>query len=477
MSNDSPNAPSLQDTLRQLPKIDKLLISPEFEPLLKSFPREEVVNQLRESLTQLRESIIESHAKNGTLPSLNGQLSPAAIASTTQAKLDSRHQAYYRRVINATGIILHTGLGRALLPPEAVQQLHEELSGYTLVEVDAQTGERNKREAYVAEILKEMTGAEAATVVNNNAAATLLILAGLARDREVVISRGQLVEIGGSFRIPDIMEESGAQLVEVGATNRTYIRDYEKALSENTGLLLEVHTSNYEIAGFARHTPLEELVALGQKHDIPVVSDLGSGCFVDVSQYGFRKEPLVTASVEAGADAVCFSGDKLLGGPQAGIIVGTKTTIDKLRAHPLFRALRVDKMTLIALEATLKLYRDPESLSSKLPTLRMISQPDSTIKTRADSFKDRLQQEKPNWKTEVVSSGAQAGSGALPAQEIPSWSVSISHPDLSSTELAQKLRDHQPVIFSRLQNDQVWLDFRTVSLEEEDHLLEALKSL
>lgn len=466
---------SIADLLRKLPKVDRLLQHPDLAGLLAVWPRQEVVAALRESLDSIRTDL------EGMLQQKGGEetVSAPAVAEVdvldaTERRLEERGRSQYRRVINGTGIILHTGLGRAVLARAARDALHDALDGYTIVEVDASTGERNRREGHVAQMLCELTGAEAATVVNNNAAATVMILAALANGREVILSRGQLVEIGGSFRIPTILEASGARLVEVGTTNRTYVDDYRRAITPETGLLLSVHTSNYEIAGFSHHTSVEDLVALGRETALPVVSDLGSGCFVDLQEHGFRAEPLVSDSVKAGADVVCFSGDKLLGGPQAGIIVGRSELIEEIRAHPFFRAMRVDKMSLIALEATLRLYRDPETLAEKLPALGMIELREPELRKRGDRFRRALRKALPGVEVELVKESSQAGSGALPAQSLPTCAAAITLDGLTADDLAAALRRHDPPIFTRIRNDRVLIDFRTLLDDEHKTIVEAL---
>ena len=459
-----------KELLRQLPQVEKLLQTEAVRGVRPKAAHSLKVTALRTFVDDLRARLLGGDLDaEGLHRALEEDL--AAGVERAMARLE---RSAYRHVINASGIILHTGLGRAVLPAEAVNAVAENLRGYSLVEVDTETGDRNHRESAVASLLCAMTGGEAATVVNNNAAATMLILAAAARDKEVIISRGQLVEIGGSFRVPEILEESGATLVEVGATNRTYIRDYERAITENTGLLLQVHTSNYAIKGFHHETPLEELVALGKKRGIAVASDLGSGCFVDLTPYGFEPEPLVTDRVRTGADLVCVSGDKLLGGPQAGIIIGRAEAVRRVRAHPLFRALRVDKLTLSCLEAALRLYREPETLNERNTVLRLISAPAAKVEKRAAAFLSALGRGV-GLDGEVVASGAQAGSGALPAQEIPSYAVALTHGKIPPLELARRLRTGEPPVFARVHNERLHLDFRTVLPGEETELLEALK--
>lgn len=478
MTPTQPGHSPVQDLLRKLPKVDRLLDHPDTANLLERFPRQEIVAALRDTLDHIRkdlECLLSRPDESGGVKSAS--FDDSAVLSAVGRRLEDRGRSAYRRVINGSGVVLHTGLGRAVLSESARDALAEALAGYSVVEVDARSGERNRREGQVVEMLCELTGAEAGTVVNNNAAATLIILAALARGTEVIISRGQLVEIGGSYRIPTILEESGASLVEVGTTNRTYIEDYRRAVGDETGLLLSVHTSNYEIAGFSHHTPLEELVALGSEVGVPVVSDLGSGCFVDLAPYGFRKEPLVTDSIRAGADLVCFSGDKLLGGPQAGIILGRADLVEEIRSHALFRAMRVDKMTLIALEATLRLYRDPERLVETLPVLRMLSVSEKDLRKRGERFRRALQRKTKHVRVELVKEASQTGSGSLPAQDLPTCAAALSIEGMAPDALADKLRSHEPPILTRIQNDRVLVDFRTLFENEEKIVIDALGAL
>ncbi len=473
-----PGSPEARkNLLRHLPQVAKVLHWPEVKALQGSYPRAEVVRALRQTIAELRQVIFSSGGGERGPPALADRLRPEGIVSEVQSRLKRREQAAYRRAVNATGIILHTGLGRAVFPREVQEAIGAVCAGYSVVEIDAVTGERNLREARIAELLKELTGAEAGTVVNNNAGATLIILAALARGKEVIVSHGQLVEIGGAYRIPEVMEESGARLVAVGTTNRTYLKDYRRALSPDTGLLLQVHTSNYEITGFAHHTPLEELVALGREHGIPVVSDLGSGCLVDLSPFGFRKEPLVVDSVKAGADLVCFSGDKLLGGPQAGLIAGKEEAVQKVRQHPLYRALRVDKLALAGLEATLRLYRDPKWALEWIPALRMITTPESEVRRRANRFARSLKKAAPRITADAVRSSSQTGSGSLPAQDLPSWAVAVAIPGLSADALGAALRSAEIPIFTRIGDGKVLFDFRTLLPGEEKLVLGALEGL
>ena len=330
-----------------------------------------------------------------------------------------------RPVVNATGIVIHTNLGRSLLPEEALARLQTVCRGYSNLEYDLQSGERGSRHVHAEAILRELTGAQAALVVNNNAGAVFLILNTLARGREVVVSRGQLVEIGGSFRIPDVMSSSGAILREVGTTNRTHLKDYVSAITDQTALLMKVHTSNYRIVGFTKEVPLNELATLGRERGLPVVEDLGSGCFINLTQFGLHGEITVQETVRAGADLVTFSGDKLLGGPQAGIIVGRKDLIERCRKNPITRALRVDKMTLAALDATLRLYRDERQALEKIPTLTMIALSPEELNGRAKQLASAIQgaDRKAALRVEVRRSFSQVGGGSLPAQDLPTFVV------------------------------------------------------
>jgi L-seryl-tRNA(Ser) seleniumtransferase len=457
--------------LRSIPQVERALRLPGIERLLGIHGRPEVLVALRDALATLRAATVE-----GTISGeeFSRRAEPEAIAREVARRIARDAVPAHRRAINATGVILHTGLGRAVYAPSALRALAESVSGYCVVEVDLESGERTEREAATAAHLRKLTGAEAALVVNNNAAATLLMLASVARGKDVIVSRGQLVEIGGSYRLPDILAESGARLVEVGTTNRTYIDDYRRAMGPDAGLLLQVHTSNYEIRGFVHETPLGDLVALGRERGVPVASDLGSGCFVDLSPYGLRPEPLASDQVRSGADIVCFSGDKLLGGPQAGILLGRADLVRKARSHPLYRTVRVDKTTLILLEATLRAYRDPESLAEALPVLRAIAEPLEAVRGRASAAAERIGRAEGRIEVEVVASTAEAGSGSLPAQEIPSAAIVVSVPGTPASELALRLRRHVPPVFTRIRGDRVWIDFRTLLPGEEDTIVAAL---
>lgn len=445
--------------LRRLPQVDRLLALDEFQPLIRDHSRAEVTLEVRNNLDRLR-----AHGSQGKLK--DDDVKTESILARVEAGLLERARPYYLPVINATGIVLHTGLGRAPIADEVVSRLAERVGHPLRVEIDLESGDRGGRERGCAQLLEELTGCEAATVVNNNAGATLLILAALARGSEVLLSRGEMVEIGGSYRVPDIMEESGAQLVDVGTTNRTHLHDYERAITENTGMILKVHTSNYVVQGFTKEVEIDELVRLGREHDIPVVHDLGSGCLLDLSRYGVRGEPYVPESVRSGADLICFSGDKLLGGPQAGIILGSREQVARCQKHPLYRALRPGRLTYVALESTLRIYREGEAgILEKIPALRRITARPEVLRKRADALAASLSGLS-QYQLEVVACSSLAGSGSLPTRELASWGVRLAPREGSVAELARHLRRATPPILTRSHDDALMFDLRT--LEDSD---------
>ena len=452
-------AATSNELLRRIPKVDRLLANVELEPLLSTYPRREVVERLRETLDDLR-----GRAGSGDLREQD--LAAAAIRERLEDALARRFRPYYRRVINATGVVLHTGLGRAPLAAEAVSALSRLAPHPQRVEIDLDSGERGGREQGCARLLCELAGCEAATVVNNNAAATLLILAALARGRRVLLSRGEMVEIGGSYRIPEILRESGALLAEIGTTNRTHLKDYARELDDETGLILKVHTSNYRVVGFTSEVEIAELAVLGREHGVPVVHDLGSGCLVDLAAHGRPGETLVRDSLAAGADLVCFSGDKLLGGPQAGLIAGRRDAVEACRKHPLFRALRPGRLIYTALEATLKVYLGGGGEAvSKIPALRRLTSPAEELRTRAEALARRLA-DLPGLEIATVECESQAGSGSLPARGVASWGVRVTPRHGSAADLAARLRRGEPPILARIQDDALILDLRTLDEEE-----------
>jgi L-seryl-tRNA(Ser) seleniumtransferase len=399
-----------------------------------------------------------------------------ALQAEVATWLIQAHQPRFRRVINATGVILHTNLGRALLSQAAIENVALLASHYSNLEYDLDRGQRGDRYVAVVGLLQRLTGAEDALVVNNNAAAVLLALQALAAGREVVVSRGELIEIGGSFRIPDIMRSSGALLHEVGTTNKTHLTDYRIAINECTALLLKVHTSNYRIVGFTETVPREALVQLGNASQLPVMEDLGSGNLVDLAAYGLEQEPTVSEVVRAGVDVVTFSGDKLLGGPQAGILVGKRRYIDVLKRHPLNRALRIDKMTLAALEATLRHYLDLDAAVRAIPTLQMITDPVQQVNRRARRLLRQLTGAiGDDWSVSVQDDVAEVGAGALPLTKIPTRVVSVRSARISATEIEQRFRDQQPPVLGRIQQDSFLLDLRMVQDHELPEVVQAFR--
>jgi L-seryl-tRNA(Ser) seleniumtransferase len=437
--------------------VDRLLGHPAVGRLLPRFRREYITQQCREILDELRLALRQGRDMAADA------LEDTTIVSHLAARLDRRQDAALTRVVNATGTILHTNLGRALLPQSAIDALLLSAAHPVNVEYDLARGERGRRETPVEQLLVELTGAEAATVVNNNAAAVLLALNTLANGREVVVSRGELIEIGGAFRIPEIMAKSGAILREVGTTNRTHPQDYEDAITERTALLLKVHTSNYRIVGFHAEVSLPDLVAIGKARDIPVVEDLGSGAFVDLSQHGLPKEPLVAERVALGADLVTFSGDKVLGGPQAGLVVGKADWVTAVAKNPLHRALRCGKLTIAALEATLRVYQQSANAVGEIPTLRAFTRPMADIERMGAGLMPKLQDALgPEFRLSLEDSTAQMGSGALPTEEIPTKVVTIQHDGMSADRISARFRSARPPIIGRIRDDRFLLDLRAV---------------
>jgi L-seryl-tRNA(Ser) seleniumtransferase len=458
---------------RKIPSVDELLIAPGIKTLLSNTPRSLVVRAIREVLDEFRQSI-RATAVTSEMPHLGMN----AVTERIIQRVSVLKQPSLRHVINATGIIVHTNLGRSPLPKEAITKLASLAGCYSNLEYDLSAGKRGSRYVHVRDILVELTGAEDALVVNNNAAAVLLTLNTIARGKEVIISRSELVEIGGSFRMPEVMYRSGAKMFEVGTTNKITISDYEAAIVPETALLLKVHKSNFQIVGFTQEVSLKELVALGRKYGIPVMEDLGSGCLIDFSHYGLRKEPIVQDSVMNGADVITFSGDKMLGGPQCGIILGKKDIIPAIRANQLNRALRVDKLTLTALQETLSLYRDGKKAVKRIPTLRMISQSYRSLCRKAErilSLIGRL--ENANFDVSLTDGFSQVGGGALPLETIKSRLLCLSPRKLTASHLVDMLRSSNPPIIARLEKDHVLLDLRTIQEKELKIVAEALRSM
>lgn len=428
------------------------------DPCMADMPRAIVRDHVNGFLDVCREEI-----RGGVYESPE-QLSLEALLPRMAAYVRSKSRPHFRRVLNGTGVVVHTNLGRSLLADTAVEAVREACAHYSNLEFDLSTGERGSRYSHVEKILCQVSGAEAGLVVNNNAAAVMLVLDTLCKGREVIVSRGQLVEIGGSFRIPDVMEKSGARLREVGATNRTHLRDYENAITEETAALLRVHTSNYRIVGFHKEVTLEELVALGKKRGLPVLEDLGSGNFHDFTGMGLGDEPTVQQVVAAGPDVVTFSGDKVLGGPQAGIIVGRKEWIDRIKKNPMNRALRIDKMTLAALEATMRLYAEPELARRSIPTLAMITAPAAELKVRARKLANRISRDIGAQYDVALQDGAsRVGGGSFPERDLKTTLVRVMPKGIPAMELKQRLLDTNPPLIGRIENDAFCLDPRTLT--------------
>lgn len=459
----------MPNPLRNIPSVNELLERPELHGLVERVSHNVVVNGIRTFLDDFRKEI--HTATEAPIPN------PSELAGRIADWIIKGERPSLRPVINATGILLHTGLGRAPWPQEAIEAAAQIAGGYASVEVELASGERSQRVAAVERLLKHLTGAEAACVVNNNAAATLLSLAALATDREVVVSRGELVEIGGSFRLPDVMSSSGARLREVGTTNKTRISDYEAAINEQTAALLRVHTSNFRIVGFTTQPALDELVTLGRRRGVPIIDDIGSGALIDFAQYGVTDEPLAAESISSGADVVLFSGDKLLGGPQCGIIVGRKKYLQRIAKHPLMRAMRLDKAILAGLAATLRLYRDPGTAQQRVPLLAMLGTSDENLRNRANRMAPQLAASSAIGAAEPLADVTYLGGGSVPTQEISTWCVALTPSKGSVDELAGLLRTGEQPVFGRVQHDRLWFDLRTVLPHEDSLLIEAVQAL
>ena len=447
----------MTNLLREIPSVDRLLKHVRCEALLARYNRDYITQKCREVLDRLRAEI----RRDGSLST--GDIEDEAVIKRLEATIRTESVPGHVRVVNATGTILHTNLGRALLPQAAIDAMTAVAGSPVNLEYDLTTGKRGRREEMIQRLLVELTGAEAATVVNNNAAAVLLGLNTFAQGKEVIVSRGELIEIGGAFRIPEVMAKSGAILKEVGSTNRTHPADYENAINEKTALLLKVHTSNYKVVGFTSEVTLDQLVAIGKKHNVPVMEDLGSGALIDLSRYGLPKEPIVSERIRAGADVVTFSGDKILGGPQAGLMVGSREWIGRINKNHLQRALRCGKLTLAALEATLRLYCQSPNITQAIPTLRAFTRPLDEIREFGEAVLLKLQTTLGDGSHLMLEdSTSQIGSGALPTEELPTVVIAIEHPNLSATAIAKKFRAANPPIIGRINDDRFLLDLRTI---------------
>lgn len=455
-----------KNLLRELPSIEKLLLLPELQESITSYSRQLVTNALRSVVSSIRENILRGKiTQNLPTPTEYVLLVSQEIVEMTRSPL--------RRVINATGTVTHTNLGRALLSQSACDGLLNAAQNYVNLEYDLETGNRGHRDRITEPLLQQLTGCEASTVVNNNAAAVLITLQTIAKGKEVIVSRGELIEIGGAFRIPDVMEASGAILREVGTTNRTHLRDYAEAINENTALLLKVHPSNYKIVGFTSTPEMEELTELGAERGIPTMEDLGSGALIDLSAYGLPKEPVVADRIASGVDIVTFSGDKLLGGPQAGIIVGKAEWVHQIRKNPLMRALRVDKLTIAALSATLQAYLNEDVIEAHFPMLQRYTRSIDALQTLAEQLEDKLMAIfKDKIAIEVCETQSEIGSGSLPVETLPSIAVALTPKTISVSQLSELFRQGIVPVIGRIENDKVMFDLRTLYESEQQDLVQ-----
>ncbi len=460
-----------QEVLSKLPQVNQVLNEDRIQAILTKLNHEFVTWQIQKEIEKLRTTLKQNSVETVTRAQLLDQ-----VVESTLHSIQYLLQPRLRRVINATGIILHTGLGRAPLSQEARENLIKISEGYCNLELDLEKGKRGDRVKHVEDLLCYLTGAEAACVVNNNAAAVLITLNTLCNGKEVIISRGQLIEIGGSFRLPEVMAKSGAKMVEVGTTNKTHLSDYENAITENTGLLFVAHPSNYRVLGFTAAVPIKELVKLGQKYHIPVAFDLGGGVLVDLRRFRLPYEPVVRENVELGVDVISFSGDKVLGGPQSGIIVGKKKHIQAIKSNPLMRAIRCDKLTYAVLEPTLKQYLHEKTLSQKNRVFQMLLEPLENLETRAKKIKNTIEERGLDKNVEIVieDTYVQIGSGAMPLEELPSKAILIFTKKWPIEEIALKFRCFEPPIVGYVKNDSLFLDLRTVHPDEDEFLIKAI---
>jgi len=455
-----------KDMLRTIPATETIIVHSEAAALIKSSGRSETIKAVKKAADELRKALSTDKEVEPDA------LTVSAIIKTAAELIKISHSQKLKKVINCTGIILHTGLGRAPMSDAAAKEVSDTIRNCT-IQMDLESGKRNRRETALLALLKDLTGCEDALVVNNNAAATMLVLKALAQGKEAIVSRGELIEIGGSFRLPDIMKESGAILKEVGTTNKTHLKDYEQAISPATALIFKAHKSNYKIIGFTKEVEINELAALGKKRGITVIDDLGAGAMVDLKAYGLEHEPTVQESIEAGADIVLFSGDKLIGGPQAGIIVGKKELIAKIKADSLYRVFRVCKMTIAALEATLKSFLRPEHLTAANPLYALISRDIKVIETMANEVAKKVGDKKKDWEISVIKEISFIGGGSLPGMEMPTYAVRITSKEVKPEALALALRKSDTPVIPRISEDAVLLDMRTVFPEEMPILIKA----
>jgi L-seryl-tRNA(Ser) seleniumtransferase len=455
-----------QNLLSNLPSVDEILKSKQGVEWLNIYPRRYVLQAIREAIDLRRKEIIEG---------LAADFSEEIMIADIGNMIEELSSYSLRPLINATGVVIHTNLGRSILSKKALENIQRVSESYSNLEYDIKEGKRGKRYTHVKRILREITGVEDALIVNNNAAAVLLCLNTLSKGKEVIVSRGELVEIGGSFRMPEVMAASGAILREVGTTNKTHLYDYEEAINENTSLILKVHKSNFRVIGFSEEVFIEDLVSLGKKHQIPIMFDLGSGCLMDLRTFGIQDEPVVKDIVKSGIDITTFSGDKLLGGPQCGVIVGKREYIEKIQKNHLTRAMRIDKLTLAGIEATLMEYIDEEKAIRNVPTLKMLLQKPEELRGRANKIAKRLKREIQNAYIRVMSDSSRAGGGALPEVALPTYAVSIKSDEISVNELEERLRKSNPPIIARIKEDSLIIDARTIRDEDLESLVKGVK--
>lgn len=463
-----------QKLLASIPAVNDFLAVDKAQSIIKKYSRSKFLNVLRSELDNIRDKILNQ--KTDSTEITKKDLEMENILNDILKKIESEKEKGLKKVINAGGIIVHTNLGRSLLAENALDKIREVAGNYSNLEFDLESGKRGYRYSRIKTLLKDLSGAESAVVVNNNAAAVMLILTALVKNKEVVIARGEMVEIGGSFRIPEVMENSGAILKEVGSTNKVYLKDYLNALSENTGAFIKVHTSNYRVEGFTHTVKAAEMVEAAHKEGLPVIEDLGSGILFDLSHYGLPYEPTVQEGVEAGIDVLSFSGDKLLGGPQAGIIVGKEKYLTKIENHPLMRALRVDKMTLAALEETLKLYYNFEDAVKKIPTLNLITEESSEVRDRAEKLKNLIEKNS-KIETELIKTEAKVGGGAFPLSTFDSFGLAVDLKEKNPEEVTYKLRKLKTPVISRISSDRIIFDLKTVKKTDIKKLADSINSV
>lgn len=454
-----------------LPSVDEVLGDKRIIDVLNEYPRSLILESVRQIIELKRKEII--NLNEDSKEKLNIRFDD--IIENSLNKIRINYSLSLKKVINATGTVIHTNLGRSLLSEGVKEELWNSASRYSNLEYNLEKGERGSRYSHLTETIKRLTKAEDVLVVNNNAAAVLLVLNTLAKDKEAIVSRGELVEVGGSFRIPSIMELSGAKLVEVGATNKTHLKDYENAITEDTKVLMKVHTSNYRILGFTQNIEIDELSQLGKKHNIPVIEDLGSGVFIDLSKYGLSYEPTVLDSINQGADIVTFSGDKMLGGPQAGIIVGKKEYIEKMKKNQLTRALRVDKLTICALEATLRMYLDEEKAIKDIPTLRMLTYKIEELQEKADTLLNKIKVLNLDANVNIEDGFSQVGGGSMPLETIKTKVIAITPNKINVSTLEKTLRLSESHIVARVYDNKYVLDVRTIFEDEYDSIVNELE--